>query len=102
MTLPARKKNGSASSVNALMPVNICCTATTSGRSATQMTISEHRTRANEIGTPRMSSSVSETSSSVSGCVSIDGSDRLDRGLPSRRRLAGPDLAAVARDVHQA
>ena len=69
MTLPARKKKGSASRVNALMPVNICWTATTSGRSATQITSSEHRIREKEIGTPIAMNRVIDTSRSVSGWV---------------------------------
>ena len=52
ITLPARKKKGRASSVNPLMPWNICWTTTASGRSAYQIDERRARTRAKEIGTP--------------------------------------------------
>ena len=68
ITFPARKKNGSARSVNALTPVNICWTATIIGRSATQMTRSEHRMSENDTGTPMIMNTDIDTSSRVSGC----------------------------------
>ena len=79
ITLPARKKKGRASSVKALMPVNICCTATISGRSATQITSSEDRISANEIGTPRTRAASATPSSSVSGWIMRRGRRRWPR-----------------------